>query len=58
MKFLSWYSAIMISLGVLLCFYDLVTGVDPFVSFIAVALYTPVVVYLWKIIAMTNKKEE
>lgn len=48
MKFLKWYSAILISLSVFMCFTDWVgsSGADD-VSLWAVIMFSPVVYYLW-----------
>jgi len=51
LKFLKWYSPILVSLAVGICFIEWVSSdFEDYVSFWAAALYTPVVVYLWLLV--------
>lgn len=45
MKFLKWYSTIVVSLSVL---FVLVQNEESDVTFWAIVFFTPVLVYLWK----------
>ena len=53
MKFLLWYSAIVVSLSAILCLF---ASEDTY-EFIGGLIYVPVVVYLWKQILAENRKE-